>query len=135
MATSSLHRRVRRSQQFLNGILTVNAVLLAALVWTNVSDGPSRAEAAPLLPQADEVQGGVPNAGAQRERMISEIRALREDVRALEQAMSSGRVKVNVGNFAELKKIMDEAAAKSAAAATKPEQAAAAVTPTTAPKQ
>jgi hypothetical protein len=118
MASSSTHRRARRSQQYLNGILTVNAVLLACLVWTNISSGPSRADAAPMLPQVqDDVQtGGVPNAAAQRERTISEIRALREDLRQLEQGMTSGKIKVNIGNLADLKKLMDESAAKSAAA-------------------
>jgi hypothetical protein len=66
----------------------------------------------------DDVQtGGVPNAAAQRERTISEIRALREDLRQLEQGMTSGKIKVNIGNLADLKKLMDESAAKSAAAA------------------
>jgi hypothetical protein len=137
MVSSSIHRRSVRSRGFLSGILTVNAVLLAALVWTNITEGPSRAEAAPVAPVAqsdDPPQIGVPNAGAQRERLIAEVRSLREDVRALEQAVNSGRMKVTISNFSELKKIMDEAAARGAAAATKPEQAAAQVTPTAAPK-
>ncbi len=138
MASSSIHRRMVRSRGFLSGILTANAVLLAVLVWTNITEGPSRADAAPIVaaPQSDEQPSvGVPNAGAQRERLIAEVRSLREDVRALEQAVNSGRMKVTISNFSELKKIMDEAAARSAAAATKPEQAAAQVTPTAAPKQ
>ncbi len=137
MARSTIHRRTIRSRGFLSGILTANAVLLAVLVWTNITEGPSRAEAAPtvVLAQSDDPPSvGVPNAGAQRERLIAEVRSLREDVRALEQAVNSGRMKVSIANFSELKKIMDEAAARSAAAATKPEQAAAQVTPTAAPK-
>lgn len=132
--SSYSRRRTRRSQQYLNGILTVNAVLIAALVWTNVGGGPSRAEAAPLLPQVDDQErtGGVPNAGAQRERLITEVRALREDIRRLESGVTGGKMKVNIGNLADLKKLIDEAAAKSAAAAAaKSEPATGTVTPST----
>ncbi|MBL9120661.1 MAG: hypothetical protein JNL80_12190 [Phycisphaerae bacterium] len=120
-----------RSRQFLNGILTVNAVLLAALVWTNVSDGPSTAHAAPSFTQDDQTMG-VPNAGAQRERLIAEVRSLRDDIRALDGTLNGGKVKVNVGNLAELKKIMDDAAAKASAPAPRVDPTAAAVTPVTA---
>ncbi len=135
-SSSSNLRRMRRSQQYLNGILTVNAVLLAAMVWTNISSGPSRADAAPIALQVEDQEhvGGVPNAAAQRERTITEVRGLRDDFRQLEQALTSGKMKVNVANFGDLKKIMDEAAAKAAAAtAAKAEPANATVTPSAAP--
>jgi hypothetical protein len=127
--THSTRARAPRSGSYLNGILTANAVLLAALVWTNVSDGPSRANAAPVALQNDDAVGGVPNAGAQRERLITEVRALRDDVRALEMTLNGGKVKVSVGNFAELKKIMDDAAAKAALPAPKVDATASTVTP------
>jgi hypothetical protein len=119
----------RRTRTYLNAILTVNAVLIAALVWTNVSDGPVTANASPLFAQVDEPTGGVPNAGAQRERMIAEVRALREDIRGLESALSSGKLKVNIGNMTEVKKLIDDSVARATAPAPKVDATPAAVTP------
>jgi len=121
--------RTTRNATYLNAILTVNAVMVAALVWTHVSDGPSVANASPLQVDGGDATGGVPNAGLQRLQTLNEIRALREDVQRLELLLASGRVKFGVSNFAELKKIMDEAQAQKAPAAASPGTGTAVVAP------
>lgn len=128
-------RSDERARSYLNGILTVNAVLLAALVWTNVGGGPATANASPFPIQAEDGVPNAPNAAAQRERLINEIKSLRDDVRSLESVFTSGKVKVSVGNVNEFKKMVDDAVARAAAPAPKVDQAPPTVTPSTvAPK-
>lgn len=127
-----------RSRQYLNAILTVNAILVASLVWTRISDGPSSAHAGPTMPTAfvqsedGAPTGGVPNAAGQRERLIAEVRGLRDDIHGLESTLNGGKIKVNIGNLAELKKLFDDAAAKANAPAPKVESTPSAVTPSAA---
>ncbi|MDZ4754173.1 MAG: hypothetical protein SGJ11_06710 [Phycisphaerae bacterium] len=127
--------RHSRNATYLNAILTVNAIMVAALVWTHVSDGPSVANASPLanalLIQVDgaDTTGGVPNAGLQRLQTLNEIRALRDDVQRLELLLASGRIRFGVSNFAELKKIIDEGQAQKAPAASSPGTGTAVVAP------
>jgi hypothetical protein len=112
-------RRSRNSRNatYLNAILTVNAVMVAALVWTHVSEGPSLANASPLQAETGENTGGVPNAGLQRLQTLNEIKALRSDVQRLEATLVAGKIRFGISNFAELKKMMDESQAQQKAAA------------------
>ncbi|MFO0828113.1 MAG: hypothetical protein U0572_08180 [Phycisphaerales bacterium] len=98
---------VIRRRSYLNGILTVNACLLAALVWSNFAGGPSVAVALPQSSSQDANEGGVPNAGLQRLQTLNEIKALRSDFEKFAAAVTGGKLKVNVGNLSEIKLDID----------------------------
>ncbi|MBT8485401.1 MAG: hypothetical protein HKO59_06100 [Phycisphaerales bacterium] len=99
-----------RQGNYLNGILTVNALLLAGLLWTQVADAPALA--------ADAVAGppvrNPLDAGAQRQRMIDSIntmnrsldgslRELTRTVGKMNQTLTSGRLRVEVSNSHEIR--------------------------------
>ncbi len=99
-----------RSRRYLNGILTVNAVLLAAMLWTQVA-GTSTASIAAAAPQSGTAKQAdtdtFPNASVQRVAMINELRGLRGDVAKLEAAVMSGKLKVQIGNPDDIKLDID----------------------------
>lgn len=84
-----------RRGTYLNAILTVNAVLLAVLAWTQLVQptfGPAEAAAQSSPPT------GFKNATAQRQEMIKAVKATQASVESLERLLESGRVTVEVGN-------------------------------------
>jgi hypothetical protein len=91
-----------RQMKYLNVLLTVNAVLMTAVLWTQLADQPllSSPAHAQRPPGAGE---GVPNAGSQRQQMIEEIRGLRSTLEATKSFMEGGALKVQVTNLEELK--------------------------------
>jgi hypothetical protein len=90
--------RVRRAV-YLNTILTVNAVLLTALLWTQVSDRPLFADDASAQPSRRQ---GIPNAAEQRMRMVNGLDDLRQSVDGMSQLLESGKVRVEVTNLDEI---------------------------------
>ncbi len=117
-------RTTDRRLTYLNAILTVNAVLIASLAWTALVGDPS-ASLALASPQSslptnqvtkDETGsgGGVPNAGLQRLQIINEIKGLRSEIQRIDAALSSGKMKINVGNLSEIKLEVDYARLKDA---------------------
>ena len=86
-----------RQGTYLNVILTVNAVLLTGVVWTQVVNTPL------LSGQAAAQSGGsggsgIPNAADQRQKQIEALRDLKASVDATNKLLSSGKVKVEVAN-------------------------------------
>ena len=69
-------------------LLTVNALLLAAILWVQVAETPFLARTA--LAQRQQL----PNAGLQRERMIALLDAIRKSSEETKNILKSGRVKV-----------------------------------------
>ncbi len=69
-------------------LLTVNALLLAALLWVQVAETPILAR--PALAQRQQL----PNAGLQRDRMLATLEAIRKSVDETRTILKSGRVKV-----------------------------------------
>ena len=69
-------------------LLTVNALLLAALLWVQVAGTPILAR--PALAQRQQL----PNAGLQRDRMIAMLDAIRKSSEETKNILKSGRVKV-----------------------------------------
>ena len=94
-----------RQRTYLNVILTVNAVLLAGLVWTQIADTPLLAETASAQNRSSlgPAVPNVPNAGKQREQIAKEIVALRTALEKTRTLLESGRVKVEVTNLGEIK--------------------------------
>lgn len=90
-----------RQSKYLNVILTVNAILLAGLLWTQV------AGRAPLTPEAhaqtSQSGTGFVNAAEQRQRMIEALNEIKGSVEATRKMVESGRMKVEVANIDKLK--------------------------------
>jgi hypothetical protein len=93
-----------RQGRYLNVILTVNAVLLTGLLWTQLSDRPLLASdvAAQSVP-------GIPNAADQRQRMLEAMREIKDSVDATRNMLQSGKLKVEVTNIEDLKSDENEA--------------------------
>ena len=87
--------------KYLNVILTINAVLLAALVWSQVGAGPGLDAVASAQTAAPD-DAGIPNAASQRQQIVEAIRRLDGKVEATNRLLSGGRLKVQVANLAEL---------------------------------
>ncbi|MDZ4830068.1 MAG: hypothetical protein SGJ09_07710 [Phycisphaerae bacterium] len=102
-------RADRQRLTYLNAILTVNAVVVAALVWTNVVGDPT-ASTAYAAPQSTSRSGetlGVPDAGLQQLKIYEELKALRLDVERLLTFVNGGKMKVLLGNPGDIKLDID----------------------------
>lgn len=78
-----------QSIRYLNGILTVLALLLGLHVWTLWTTG------APVQPPAAHAQG-IPDSGAQRQEIIDQLKLLNSKTAKLQELMVSGKVRVQV---------------------------------------
>lgn len=95
-----------RSQlRYLNVILTVVALLLGALVWTQVASRPmfaDQAEAQVRSGRESLPPGGFPNASQQRDKIVKSIEKMTKAVDGLSKDLDSGKVKVEVTNLDEI---------------------------------
>lgn len=93
-----------RQGRYLNIILTVNAILLSALVWMQITGNTQSGSfgTQPAFAQSPPT-GGIPNAGGQRERMISELQAIKSSIETLRKNVEGGKMKVTIANVEELK--------------------------------
>jgi hypothetical protein len=100
-----------RRRNYLNVILTVNAVLLAGLLWTQIAGRPlvSAAHAQDENDPANQGPSGIPNAGKQRDVMITHLASIEGAVRDLQRTIMSGKIKVEVKNLDELSKAANAA--------------------------
>jgi hypothetical protein len=76
-----------RAIHYLNTVLTILAVLLAAQLWTSWTTGPDMTRSA-------AARDGIPDAGAQRKMIIDELKLLNTKVDKLDQLLVSGKVRV-----------------------------------------
>ncbi len=89
-----------RQGTYLNFILTVNAVLLAGLVWTQIVETPVATEAI----AADRLKRmTIPNAAEQRKKMIDALAEIKRSADASQRLLESGKVKVQVTNLSDIK--------------------------------
>jgi hypothetical protein len=92
-----------RQGTYLNVILTVNAVLLAGALWTQIAGGPVLTQSASAQSPGGRDSGkGIPDAGAQREKMIEALRDLKASVDASRKLLESGKLRVQVTNLDEI---------------------------------
>jgi hypothetical protein len=89
-----------RQSRYLNVILTVNALLLGAVLWTQFAGGSGLAQ--PAMAQAQQQPNPLMQAGEQRVRMVENLDRLTQNITSLQQMLESGRVKVQVTNIREL---------------------------------
>ena len=92
-----------RQSRYLNVILTVNALLLAGLIWTQVADRPLLADTASAqVRSVPNTPVRMPNAANQRYEMISALRDLKRSVDSMQQTVAGGNLRVEVTNIGNL---------------------------------
>jgi hypothetical protein len=96
-----------------NRVLVAANLALAAIVgWTLLGDrAPAVATASA---EVQEDPQGIPNAGGQRQKMIEELRLLRQSVDTMHKSITGGKLKVEVSNIDKLKTTEAPAAEKPA---------------------
>lgn len=92
-----------RQTTYLNVILTLNAVLLTGVLWTQLVDRPVFAQHAEAQMTDAQFASGIPNAGLQREQMVRHLDRLNRNLEATMQVIESGKVKVEVANLKDIK--------------------------------
>ncbi len=90
---------MKRQGTYLNIVLTAVTILLAALLWTQFSGRGGMVQSSFA---ADRDGSGIPDAGAQLERIIRELREIRVTLEATKELMESGRAKVQVTNLDQI---------------------------------
>ena len=98
-----------RQSKYLNFILTINALLLAALVWSVAVNQPLLAgEAHATTPQSRtkkaRTPGGIPNSSQQRNEMVVAMREMKASMDSTRKLLESGNVRVQVTNLRDLNK-------------------------------
>lgn len=95
-----------RRTNYLNVILTINAMLLTALLWTALAGRPLLATEATAQsvtsPQAKNpayMVPRIPNAAAQRYDMIAKLGEIHEAINETNEMLQSGGIKVEVANL------------------------------------
>lgn len=93
-----------RKDTYLNIILTVNAILLATMLWVQVADQPLLAENASAQRRTKPSNQFVfPNDAAQRQKLIEEMKKMSKSMEATRKLIESGKLRVEVTNLGEIK--------------------------------
>jgi hypothetical protein len=95
-----------RQFTYLNVILTVNAALLAGLLWKGISERPLLAEVAAAQSTTSPAPSiTVPNAADQRQKMIDALRDIKLSVDGMKKLMETGKLKVEISNTEQMRKV------------------------------
>ena len=81
------------SLRYLNGVLTVIAILMALGLWTRWTDG-TNAVSRPLIASAHAA--GIPDAGGQRQQMVNELKRMSQQVEKLADLFRTGQARVQL---------------------------------------
>ncbi|MCH7571296.1 MAG: hypothetical protein IH891_00105 [Planctomycetes bacterium] len=90
-----------RRDTYLNIILTVNAILLATMLWVQIADQPLLAGNASA--QRQSKQFVFPNDADQRQKLIEEMKKMSKSMEATRKLIESGKLRVEVTNLGEIK--------------------------------
>lgn len=95
----------RKQNRCLNTLLSMNALLLGGVLWTQLADRPMLDSSADAQMRAANTanNGGIPDAAQQRENMIQTILEMKKSVDSLTKTLESGDLKVEVSNLDEVK--------------------------------
>jgi hypothetical protein len=91
-----------RQLKYLNVILTVNAVLLTGLLWTQIASQPVLTGEANAQTRTQRSVPTIPNAAEQRKRMIDGLQDVAKTTAELQRLLQSGEIKVQVTNLDEI---------------------------------
>ncbi len=90
-----------KREQYLNVILTINALLLASMIWIQIAEQPVLA--GPAVAQDGRRNPiRVPNAAEQRKRIADEVQTLNRTLEATRKMIESGVIKVEVTNLDQI---------------------------------
>ena len=100
-----------RKDTYLNIILTVNAILLATMLWVQVADNPILSEDATAQTRSKprgSSRGSnkpfvFPNDADQRQKQIEEMIKIGKSIEATRKLIESGNIRVEVTNLGEIK--------------------------------
>ena len=85
---------MRSGIRYLNGVLTVLAILLSLQLWTQWTAAPN---GKPItLASEAHAAGGIPNAGAQRQQMVDLLKKVVQQNDKLIGMFNSGQARVKV---------------------------------------
>ena len=85
-----------RSLRYLNGVLTILAILLSLQLWTSWTLSSSASGTARVLGPQSAYAAGIPNAGAQRKEMVDLLKKQVKQTEALTEMFQSGKARVRV---------------------------------------
>ncbi len=92
-----------RQGRFLNAILTVNAILLGVLLWTQFANHPPVVDSASAQ---SRTKTPLPNSGrgvyAAQSHNVKILRDLEKAVNSIQSTLESGRMRVEVVNLDEI---------------------------------
>ncbi|HWB20450.1 MAG TPA: hypothetical protein VG711_09140 [Phycisphaerales bacterium] len=97
-----------RRHALLNGLLTLNAILMAGVLWTQLSDRPIFAGKATAGPADPALAPSIPNAADQRQKIVDELRGIKASMESLKQSIQGGTYKVEVTNFSAMNAANDK---------------------------
>jgi hypothetical protein len=92
-----------RQGTYLNVILTVNALLLAVLAWTQLAGHGGNGPLVQTAQAQRASDGGMTTAAEQRQRMIESLREVRQSVNETNRLLERGTLRVHVVNSADLR--------------------------------
>ncbi len=84
-------------------LVFANVMLLLALGWTVVGQRPASHAALAAAEGSTDDNVGIPNAAGQRQKMIEELRLLRQSVDAVNKSINSGNLKMEITNLDKMK--------------------------------
>lgn len=94
----------RKQNRCLNTLLSINALLLGGVLWTQLADSPLLDRSADAqMRTAIAGEPGIPNAAQQREKMIQTMLDMKKSVDSLTKTLESGDLNVEVSNLDEVK--------------------------------
>ncbi len=77
-----------KNNRYLNVILTILTVVLTLNLWVSTTRGP--------VWESEAYGQGIPDAGAQRKKIVDELKLLNQRTQKLTQLLQSGKVRVQV---------------------------------------
>lgn len=106
------------AQRYTNVLLTINALLLAALLWVLVVERPifageaeARVVKSPLVDKHVSGKQKAPvfaNATGQRQEIIAQLKLLNAGLARQQSMLESGRMKVEVTNLDEIEVVIED---------------------------
>ena len=106
------------AQRYTNVLLTINALLLAALLWVLVVERPifageaeARVVQSPAAENPSRVRRKAPvfaNATAQRQQIIAQLKLMNANLAQQKSLFESGRMKVEVTNLDEIEVVIED---------------------------
>jgi hypothetical protein len=106
------------AHRYTNVLLTINALLLAALLWVLVVERPlfadtaeARVVSSPLVEKNVSGKQKAPvfaNATAQRQEIIAQLKRLNAGLAQQKSMLESGRIRVEVANLDEIEVVIED---------------------------